>query len=148
MQCGLSQVAASDQNTSERLSIALADIVDSIGRCEDYQNIYPNAERLETIIARLYAEVINFLVRSKKYYNTHGAVRVAKHTVTPFETKFGTILERIEKLRQEVRDEVQLLTAQGLWDMRINWYSLLRHDSHCSARRRCTRADKISSRYE
>lgn len=122
MQCGPTQVAVSAQNTSERLSTALADIVDSIGRCEDYQNIYPNAERLETIIARLYAEVINFLVRCKKYYVTHGAVRVAKNTLTPFETKFGTILERIEKLRQEVRDEVQLLNAQGLWDLRTNRY--------------------------
>ena len=107
-------MAVSDQNTSEQLSTALADIVDSIGRCEDYQNIYPYAERLETIIARLYAEVINFLVRSKKHYETHGAVRVAKGTLTPFETKFGKILGRIEKLRQDVRDEVHFLDAQGL----------------------------------
>lgn len=114
MQFCSTQVAASDQSTSERLSTALVDIVDSIGRCEDYQNIYPCAERLESIIARLYAEVINFLVRSKKYYETHGAVRVAKGTLTPFETKFGAILGRIEKLRQEVRDEVNLLSAQGL----------------------------------
>src|SRR5215471_7319869 len=100
MQCGPTQVAANDQSTSERLSTALADIADSIGRCEDYQNIYPNAERLESIIARLYAEVINFLVRSKMYYNTNGAMRVAKSTLIPFEAKFGTILEKIEKLRQ------------------------------------------------
>jgi hypothetical protein len=97
------------------LSVALADIVDSIGRCEDYQNIYPDAERLETIISKLYAEVINFLVRSKKYYNTNGALRVAKTTLAPFETKFGAILERIEKLRRAVREEVQLLAAKGLW---------------------------------
>jgi hypothetical protein len=69
---------------------------------------------LETIISRLYAEVINFLVRSKIYYNTHGAIRAAKSAVTPFDAKFGAILERVEKLRQEVRDEVQLLGAQGL----------------------------------
>lgn len=58
--------------------------------------------------------MINFLVRSKKYYNTHGVMRVAKSTVAPFETKFGAILLRLDKLRQEVRDEVQLLSAQGL----------------------------------
>jgi hypothetical protein len=62
----------------------------------------------------LYAEVINFLVRAKKYYSTHGAMRVAKGTITPFEVKFGAILDKIEKLRHEVRDEVQLLTANGL----------------------------------
>jgi hypothetical protein len=107
------QIAASDQNTSDRLSTALADVVDSIARCEDYQNIYRDAERLEAIIARLYAEVINFLVRSKKYYSTHGAMRLAKSTTKPFEVKFGAILQRIEKLRQEVRDEVQLLSVQG-----------------------------------
>ncbi|OCK76478.1 hypothetical protein K432DRAFT_360278 [Lepidopterella palustris CBS 459.81] len=105
-------VAVSDQNTSDQLSTALADIVDSIGRCEDYQNLYPNAKRLEIIISKLYAEVINFLVRSKKYYETNGAVRVAKSSLAPFETKFGAILRRIEKLRQEVRDEVQLITAE------------------------------------
>jgi hypothetical protein len=109
------QVAAGDQNTSERLGIALADVVDSIVRCEDYQSIYPDAERLEAIISRLYAEVINFLVRAKRYYSTNGAMRVAKSTMTPFEVKFGVILQRIEKLRQEVRDEVQLLSANGLY---------------------------------
>jgi len=108
------QVAASDQSTSERLGTALNDIVDIIARCEDYQGIYPDAERLETITARLYAEVINFLVRAKKYYSTNSAMRVAKSTITPFEVKFGAILERIEKLRQEVRDEVQLLSANGV----------------------------------
>jgi hypothetical protein len=111
------QVAVSDQNTTERLSTALADIVDVIGRCEDYQNIYPNAVRLEIIISRLYAEVINFLVRSKKYYESVGAVRVAKSALVPFDTKFGAILERIEKFRQEVRDEVQLLTSHGLLNL-------------------------------
>lgn len=105
-------VAASDQNTSDRLSTALVDIVDSIGRCEDYQNLYPNAKRLEAIISKLYAEVINFLVRSKKYYETNGALRLVKGSLTPFDTKFGVILQRIEKLRQEVRDEVQLISTQ------------------------------------
>ncbi|KAK5207297.1 hypothetical protein LTR41_006866 [Exophiala xenobiotica] len=104
-------IAATDQNTSERLGTALSDIVDIITRCEDYQNIYPDAARLEDITSKLYAEVINFLVRAKKYYSTHGAMRVAKSTITPFEVKFGAILDKIEKLRHEVRDEVQLLTA-------------------------------------
>lgn len=95
------------------MGTALADIADSIGRCEDYQSIYSNAERLEAIIARLYAEVINFLVRSKIYFKTPGALRLAKTTLVPFEVKFGAILEKIERLRQEVRDEVQLLSVQG-----------------------------------
>ena len=129
MGCYPSQVAASDQNTSERLSIALADVVDSIARCEDYQNIYPNAERLEAIIARLYAEVINFLVRSKKYYGTNGALRVAKSTVAPFEVKFGAILQRLETLRQEVRDEVQLLSTKGSQDPWHRQNHILRLDS-------------------
>lgn len=109
----LTQVAASEQNTSHRLTTALADIVDSIGRCEDYQNLYPNAERLESIISRLYAETINFLVRSKRYYETNAAVRVLKNSITPFDAKFGEILKKIEKLRQEVRDEASLINAGG-----------------------------------
>jgi hypothetical protein len=40
-------------------------------------------------------------------------MRVAKSTSKPFEVKCGVILQRIEKLRQEVRDEVQLLSVQG-----------------------------------
>jgi len=68
---------------------------------------------MEAIISRLYAEVINFLVRSKKYYETNGALRLVKGSITPFETKFGVILQRIEKLRQDVRDEVQLINTQG-----------------------------------
>ena len=107
------QVAANEQNTSNRLTTALADIVDSIGRCEDYQNLYPNAKRLEAIISRLYAETINFLVRSKRYYESNGAVRVLKSSITPFDAKFGEILKRIEKLRQEVRDEASLINAGG-----------------------------------
>lgn len=112
-QVSLTQVASTEQNTSDRLTTALADIVDSIGRCEDYQNLYPNAKRLEAIISRLYAETINFLVRSKRYYETNGAVRMLKSSVAPFDTKFGEILKRIEKLRQEVRDEVNLISAGG-----------------------------------
>jgi hypothetical protein len=69
---------------------------------------------LETITARLYAEVINFLVRSKKYYSSRGVKRVARSAAKPFEVKFGPILRKIEKLRQEVRDEVQLLSLQSL----------------------------------
>lgn len=103
----------SDQATSERLGTALNDVVDIIARCEDFQSVYPDAERLESITSRLYAEVINFLVRAKKFYATNGAKRLAKNTVSPFEVKFGAILQRIEKLRQEVRDEVQLLVASG-----------------------------------
>jgi hypothetical protein len=38
---------------------------------------------------------------------------VLKSSITPFDAKFGEILKRIEKLRQEVRDEANLINAGG-----------------------------------
>jgi hypothetical protein len=64
------QVALVEEETSEEISDALVDIIEGIGQWERYLEFFPTSAIIQQIITRLYAQVVNFLVRSRTYYQT------------------------------------------------------------------------------
>jgi hypothetical protein len=52
----------------EAIGEGIADIVEQIARWHKYLQLYPTSS-LKEKISSLYAQIINFLVRAKSYYN-------------------------------------------------------------------------------
>jgi hypothetical protein len=68
----LTQVAMSEKRVAEKLTQAVADVMQIFGRCEQYAELFPRHERLLEAIGVLYADVLNLLVRATRFYEKSG----------------------------------------------------------------------------
>jgi hypothetical protein len=62
-------VVAKEIETSEKISQALVEILGSLGRWNKYIELFDEFERVRETAAHLFSQIINFLVRTKRYYS-------------------------------------------------------------------------------
>lgn len=53
---------------SEKIALALLDVVKHVGRWEQYLLLFPSSDRLQATLVELFANIISFLVRARIYY--------------------------------------------------------------------------------
>jgi hypothetical protein len=68
----LMQIVMSEKHTTDKLAQAIADVVQIFGRSEQYTVLFAGKRRVHEAIGILYADVLNLLVRSAKFYNKKG----------------------------------------------------------------------------
>ncbi|KAG9228458.1 hypothetical protein BJ875DRAFT_500714 [Amylocarpus encephaloides] len=100
------QVAVEEGEQGDQVSEALANIVQSIGRWRIlFLDEFWELDRIHAGLIKLYASIVDFLVRTKRFYSKSKAVRLARAALTPsredFTLAIKNILKQAEKLEQD-----------------------------------------------
>src|SRR5436305_711334 len=101
----LMHIITSEKKATDKLSEAIADIIQIFGRCEQYTILFSSHRRVIKAVGTLYADVLNLLVRATKFYKKSGISkeqllslqlsahyfpeRFASIATTPFEIRFA-----------------------------------------------------------
>lgn len=90
----VAQVAVKEIDTSEKISKALVEIVESLGRWNKYIELFVESQRVSEIASHLFSQIINFLVRARLFYQKPRASKTP-HSLTAgiqliFDSKFDT----------------------------------------------------------
>jgi hypothetical protein len=121
-------------STSEKLSKALESILQIVFRAEEHAKLYSTHSGSSTVrvfaslqdnLTNLYAEVLNFLIRATKFFEKSTAKRYMSAGLSPFETHFRDMLNRIERLENNVQKDVLLLTSESMYQYAHILVSLL-----------------------
>lgn len=64
------QVAAREIDATERISDALLEILDDLGRWNKYVELFSKSEQVHKRAAHLFSHIVNFLVRAKSHYQS------------------------------------------------------------------------------
>jgi hypothetical protein len=101
------QVAAADIETRDEISDALDVLVQQIGRYREEAELFSAFPRVQESISRVYAQVLNYLVRATSYFSLPYSVRFSKAAFTLTRHKLKRIICSIEQesgfLDREVR---------------------------------------------
>ncbi|KAH0565074.1 hypothetical protein GP486_001531 [Trichoglossum hirsutum] len=108
--------------TSERLAEALETAVQVVLRAEEYAKLFSTHSsssteqifhNLQENLTHLYAEVLNFLIRATRFFEKSALRRYVSAGLSPFDTKLGSILDRVNMLERCVEKDVNLLSLEG-----------------------------------
>ncbi|KAI9715684.1 MAG: hypothetical protein M1812_005836 [Candelaria pacifica] len=108
--------------TSEKLSDALENSVQIIFRAEEYAKLFSTHSRsstervfqtLQENLTCLYAEILNFLVRATKFFQTSTLKRYVAASLSPFDTRFRDILDRVDRYERNVEKDKALLESEA-----------------------------------
>ncbi|KAH7026712.1 uncharacterized protein B0I36DRAFT_331181 [Microdochium trichocladiopsis] len=80
------------------LSKALCQIADSLPRVELATILYPTP-RMKEAVVQLYAHIINFLIRSKSWYDESKLQRMVNAITRPAELRYDDIIQDIERCK-------------------------------------------------
>ncbi|MCJ1261664.1 hypothetical protein MMC22_001530 [Lobaria immixta] len=114
--------AVEEHNSSEELSKALETIIQIVFRAEEYAKLFSTPstsstdrvfESLHENLVRLFAEVLNFLIRTTRFFEKTTLSRFASAGMSPFSTKFQSILNRIEDYERNVEKNKSLLESEA-----------------------------------
>jgi hypothetical protein len=95
------------------LSEGLQIVVDNIARVEEYHLVtFPNETRLHYAVSRLYAEILNLLVRLRLYFQKPAYRQITISSASQFQAKIENIMKAIKRYRVNCEDEVRAATAK------------------------------------
>lgn len=95
------------------LSEGLEIVVDNIARVEEYHLVtFPHETRLHYAISRLYAEILNLLVRLRLYFQKPAYRQITMSSVSQFQAKIENIMKAIKRHRVNCEDEVRAATIK------------------------------------
>lgn len=109
------KVITTGKRHRELLSEGVQIVVDNVARVEEYHlTIFPNEVRLHHAISRLYAEILNLLVRVQFYFRRPYYSQIATSGTTYFQNKIEGIINAIQRHRINCEDEVRAATSRSL----------------------------------
>ncbi|CZT01742.1 uncharacterized protein RAG0_09217 [Rhynchosporium agropyri] len=109
---GLLVVAVRDIEVSDKIGSNILSVLYHIGRWEEYLHLHPASARLSTIIIELFAHLISFLVRSKRFYEINPAKRYVKAAFSAFNEKIDGTLRKVAELADAAEREAHLASQQ------------------------------------
>ncbi len=62
------QVAVTEIQVMEAIGEALAEVVDQMRQCRQYLQLYPTSSKLQEKVSKLYAYILNFVIRAESHY--------------------------------------------------------------------------------
>ncbi|KAH9210609.1 hypothetical protein DL95DRAFT_448675 [Leptodontidium sp. 2 PMI_412] len=101
-------IAAKEIEGSERIHEALALIVENLERWNKYIDLFDEFEGVRKAAARLFSQIINFLVRARIYYQKSRAARHVKIAFSPWPEKYKSIMNLINQESSSLEREANL----------------------------------------
>ncbi|CAN9187941.1 unnamed protein product [Alternaria alternata] len=108
----LIQVAAKQITTSETIANAVGKIVQNIGRWDEYLRIFDTSDRVQTIAARLFAQIINYLIRATAFYTAPLTKQYFKAAITTAPSKLQDIWTDLDTLSTQLERETTLAAEE------------------------------------
>ncbi|RFU27216.1 hypothetical protein B7463_g9122, partial [Scytalidium lignicola] len=108
----LMHVAVIEIETSEEIGRAVGKIVGEIGRWDQYLRLFPDSHRVQSVTAKLFAQVINYLVRATAFYTAPLSKRYIKVGLTPTPSKLRSIWTEIDELSLNIERETKLAAEE------------------------------------
>lgn len=114
--------AVEEHNSSDELSKALDTIIQVVFRAEEYASLFstPSSSSTDRVfrslhdnLVRLFAEILNFLIRTTRFFEKPTLSRFVSAGISPFHTKFQSILKRIEDYEHNVEKDKSLLESEA-----------------------------------
>ncbi|CAN9202013.1 unnamed protein product [Alternaria alternata] len=108
----LIQIAAKQIATSTTIAYAAGKIVQDIGRWDEYLRIFSTSDRVQTITANLFAQIINYLIRATAFYAAPLHKQYVKAALTTTSSKLQDIWTELETLSTQLERETNLAAEE------------------------------------
>ncbi|KAJ4296301.1 hypothetical protein N0V90_006346 [Kalmusia sp. IMI 367209] len=105
---GLLQVAGQEITVSSVIPQAINKITGEMGRWDQYLRLFPDSDRLQSVVAQLFAQIINYVVRANKYYSASLPKRYVKAGMSTTPVKLRDAWTEIEDLSIKLEREANL----------------------------------------
>ncbi|PVH76933.1 hypothetical protein DL98DRAFT_280469 [Cadophora sp. DSE1049] len=101
-------VAAREIEGSEKINEALVSIVENLERWNKYIDLFDEFEGVRKAAARLFSQIINFLVRARIYYQKSRAARHIKIAFSTWSEKYKSIMNLIDQESSSLERQASL----------------------------------------
>ncbi|KAL2064379.1 hypothetical protein VTL71DRAFT_4873 [Oculimacula yallundae] len=101
-------VASKELDSSQKINDALVSIVINLERWNKYTSLFDDFEAVRTAAARLFSQIINYLVRAKIYYQTSRQYRHLKIAFGGWSEKYDSIMSLIHRESRTLECEAEL----------------------------------------
>lgn len=114
----MAQVASAEIEVAEEISQVLTSIVEQIGRYETAARLFAANSRVTDAIARVFAQILRYLVRAKLHYSKGKLLRAKE---AAFSNKFAGILCELRECALDLDREIGTAVAES--QSRLVWRS-------------------------
>ncbi|KAK6836796.1 hypothetical protein PG987_007291 [Apiospora arundinis] len=111
---GIFQIGVNEVLLHEEIGSGTSYVAMQIVRWDGYLGLHPAAPRVRATAAQLFAQVINFCVRSKRHYESSTVSKCIRAGITPAQNKIQRILSDIQRISQLLDDETRFESQRDI----------------------------------
>ncbi|KAH8703398.1 hypothetical protein BGW36DRAFT_288956 [Talaromyces proteolyticus] len=142
------QMATNYLSFLDKFSELFMNIGRSAPRYQNLSLLYPQSSDLQRSVCEYFTTLVQLCTKAVKFTRKSGLNRLVATTLSSFDTEFGGFLVKLERLGNEIKEDVMLLSAKAQQDeVRENskFRSLVRHkiDKNQADRNQLDRNDQL-----